>query len=146
MPNPAELIDRKTFFRRASGLLAFVVFDHRLPPGSQLQAAPSTHPDPRPDITAERVLSAEALGTSRKEKVLAAYEAARAYPQLFDGLSCACGCTGKHGSHRSLLVCYETLQPTGCMGCQEEAQLVAKLAKDGKDLTEIRQAVDKAFD
>jgi hypothetical protein len=102
------------------------------------------HPDPRPGITAERVLTAEALGSSRKGKVLSAYEAARAYPELFDGLACTCGCTGVGPMHRSLLVCYETMQPTGCIACQEEANLVAKLAKELKTLIEIREAVDKS--
>jgi hypothetical protein len=91
------------------------------------------------------VLTAEALGASPKDAVLAAYDTARTYPELFDGLACACGCTGKQNIHRSLLTCFETLQPTGCHGCQEQAQLVAKLAKDEKTLAEIRVAFDKKW-
>src|SRR4051812_27052740 len=120
-----ELMDRTTFLRRSGALLGMVVLDrssHR----PLLSARTSTHPDPRPGVNAERVLSTDALGLLPEDKVVAAYNAARKYPELFDGLSCACGCTGKHGTHRSLLVCYETRQPTSCAGCRDEAQLVAK--------------------
>jgi len=93
-----------------------------------------------------RVLTTEALGPLPYDKVVAAYDAARRYPELFDGIACGCGCTvGKHATHRSLLVCYETMQPTGCVACQDEAQLVAKLAKQGNTLAKIRAAVDKEF-
>jgi hypothetical protein len=109
-------------------------------------ASEHEHPEPRPGITSERVLSGEAIGAPRREKeVFAAYDAARTYPEIFDGLSCACGCSGKHGDHRSLLVCYETKQPTGCVSCQMEAQLVGDLAKEQKTLADIRAAVDKKF-
>jgi hypothetical protein len=125
-------------------MLGLVALDPSLPLRLSTPSRALTHPDPRPGITSERVLTADALGTSRKEKVVTAYDAARAYPELFDGLGCTCGCTGNGPMHRSLLVCYETMQPTGCIACQEEAQLVGKLAKEGKPLAEIRQAVDKS--
>ncbi|HJU89351.1 MAG TPA: PCYCGC motif-containing (lipo)protein [Gemmatimonadaceae bacterium] len=98
------------------------------------------HPEPRPGITGENVLSDEKL--PKKRGVREAYAAARAYPAIFDGLYCACRCEHSHG-HRSLLACFESDQPTGCWGCQEEAELVAKLAKQGKTLAEIRAAVDE---
>src|SRR4029079_16106173 len=130
MPITTQPIDRRAFLSRTGGVLALLAFD------SSFHARRSTsslvHPDPRPGITAEHVLTAEALGTSRKEAVLAAYDTARTYPELFDGLACACGCTGKQNIHRSLLTCFETLQPTACVGCQEQAQLVGKLAKELK--------------
>jgi hypothetical protein len=47
--------------------------------------------------------------------------------------------------HRSLLVCFETLQPTGCGSCQMEAELVARLARQDKPLADIRKAVDRKF-
>jgi hypothetical protein len=142
---PDLAIDRRTFLRSASGLLAVAALDPAPLKRAGLFASRLEHPDPRPGITAEHVLTVEALGPSRKEAVLAAYDVARTYPELFDGLACACGCTGKQNIHRSLLTCFETLQPTGCYGCQEQAQLVAKLAKEGKELAEIRQAFDKAY-
>jgi hypothetical protein len=142
---PGFAIDRRTFLRNASGLLAVAALDPVPRKGMGVFASRLEHPDPRPGITAEHVLTAEALGTSRKEAVLAAYDVARTYPELFDGLACACGCTGKQNIHRSLLTCFETLQPTGCYGCQEQAQLVAKLAKEEKTLAEIRLAFDKKW-
>jgi hypothetical protein len=141
---PERAIDRRTFLRRSSGLMAVTAFD-RIPLHARKDPSRFEHPDPRPDVTAEHVLTAEALGTLGKEKVLASYDAARTNPEIFDGLACACGCTGKHGTHRSLLSCFESLQPTGCWGCQEEAQLVAQLVKDGKSLAEIRTAIDKKW-
>ena len=80
-----------------------------------------------------------------KARVLEAYEAARTYPAIFDGIACACSCGAKRGTHRSLLVCFETTQATGCGACQEEGELVAKLAKEDKPLADIRQAVDKKY-
>ena len=97
------------------------------------------HPEPRPGITGENVLPDEKLPDKRG--VRDAYATARTYPEIFDGLYCACRCEHSHG-HRSLLACFESDQPTGCWGCQEEAELVAKLVKKGKSLAEIRAAVD----
>jgi hypothetical protein len=142
---PGLAIDRRTFLRSASGLLAVASLDPVPLKRTRLLASRLEHPDPRPGITAEHVLTAEALGSSRREAVLAAYDIARSYPELFDGLACACGCTGKQNIHRSLLTCFETLQPTGCHGCQEQAQLVATMAKDEKTLSDIRLAFDKKW-
>jgi hypothetical protein len=103
---------------------------------------PFPHPDPRPGVTAEHVLQPDQVGD--RKGVLAAYDMARANPELFDGLYCACNCHDSMG-HRSLLSCFETKQPMGCVGCQDEAELVGRLAKEGKTLTEIRLAVDKAY-
>ena len=94
MPNSTQPIDRKTFLRHAGGMLGLVALDPSLPLRLSTPNRALTHPDPRPGITSERVLTADALGTSRKEKVVTAYDAARAYPELFDGLGCTCGCTG----------------------------------------------------
>lgn len=145
MRDSATTIDRRAFLYRTGGMLALFAFDPRASARPSTHTSPLIHPDPRPGITAEHVLTAEAVGTLRKEAVLAAYETARTYPELFDGLACACGCTGKENVHRSLLTCFETLQPTGCFGCQEQAQLVAKLAKESKTLAEIRAAFDKKW-
>jgi hypothetical protein len=100
------------------------------------------HPDPRPGITAEHVLGESELGKSRR--VREAYAAARTHPEMFDGVYCACRCD-KSMNHRSLLSCFESRQAIGCMACREEAELVARMARDGKSLEEIRLAVDKEF-
>src|SRR4051812_34495510 len=103
----SERIDRATFLKQA-GMLCGVAFigAARVPHGANASASELEHPDPRPGITAERVLADDALGSHSKD-VLSAYAAARAYPEIFDGLGCGCGCTGKDAMHRSLLACYE---------------------------------------
>jgi hypothetical protein len=100
------------------------------------------HPDPRPGITGEHVLAESELGKSRR--VREAYAAARTHPEMFDGVYCACRCD-KSMNHRSLLSCFESRQAIGCMACCEEAEVVARMARDGKSLEEIRLAVDKEF-
>jgi hypothetical protein len=144
-PNP---IDRSTFLRQSASLLALVAFGRAIPAGAMVPDPGMSleHPEPRAGITAEHVLTNEAIGSPRREKdVFEAYDAARAHPAIFDGIACACGCTGNGGTHRSLLVCYETKQPTGCVSCQMEAKLVGQMAKEEKTLAEIREAVDKKF-
>ena len=117
---------------------------------------PVTHPDPRPGITSEKVLSAAAYAKevrklekddARYEKVLKkvtlAYEHAREIPEVLDGLLCFCGCDSY--GHRSLLSCYEVVQAVGCWSCKDEAELAYKLHREGKSLDEIRAAVDRKF-
>ena len=100
------------------------------------------HPDPRPGITGDLVLPEAELGERRR--VREAYAAARAHPELFDGVYCACECDKSMG-HRSLLSCFESRQAIGCMACREEGELVGRLARDGKTLEDIRLAVDEEY-
>jgi hypothetical protein len=104
---------------------------------------PFPHPEPRPGISGAGVLAAEQLPD--KKSVRAAFDAARTYPEIFDGVYCICDCA-EGMSHRSLLACFESKQPTGCWGCREQAEFIAPLAREGKTLKEIRVAVDKEFD
>jgi hypothetical protein len=145
MFEPTSAIDRATFLRQASGLLAAAFLDRSGISWLAWDKEGLEHPEPREGITGEHVLTAEALGASVKPPVLEVYDAARTYPGIFDGIACGCSCGGKRGSHRSLLVCFETTQAMGCGACQEEGELVAKLAKEEKPLAEIRQAVDKKY-
>jgi hypothetical protein len=148
MSTPHSIIGRAEFLTRIGGLLAAAVigpsdFRRVLDETAELE-----HPEPREGITGDHVLAATALGKVRDQKVVDAYEAARAFPAIFDGIACGCSCSGmnaKSGQHRSLLVCYETLQPTGCGSCQLEAATVSRLAKDGASLADIRKEVDKTF-
>src|SRR5262245_2185863 len=145
MHEQTQAMSRGAFLKRMSGLLVVAVIpsDAVLRP---LVLQPSLdHPDPRPGMTAEHVWSVEALSSIKSERVKDAYEWARTYPAIFDGIACGCGCSGRSGTHRSLLVCYETSQPTGCQACRDEAQLVARLAAKDTPLAEIRAAVDKKF-
>jgi hypothetical protein len=140
----SQSINRAEFLKRLGGLSALAVLDR-----SALGAVPTdslNHPEPRAGITSDKVLKADDLGEKPRKAVLAAYDAARQSPQIFDGLACACGCHGDATyQHRSLLVCYETRQPTGCQSCQMESAFVGKMVKAGKSLAEIRAAVDKKF-
>lgn len=105
---------------------------------------PLPHPDPRPGITGEHVLTHAQIG-KRKDVVYDAYDHARKYPEIFDGIYCTCDCSKGKAGHRSLLACYESMQPTGCMACQEEGEFVGKLAAQGKSLAEVRAEVDKEY-
>ena len=103
---------------------------------------PFPHPDPRPGITAANVVAVGDLPD--KKRVRESYDIARSYPEILDGIYCPCECS-ESLHHRSLLSCFESRQPTGCWGCQEAAEFVGPLAKQGKTLAEIREAVDKKF-
>lgn len=102
----------------------------------------TTHPDPRPDVTAERILPAAMIpGTPG---ALEAYEAARRAPQLLDGIYCHCECS-KYFGHRSLLTCFESDHGARCDICMGEAMLATALASRGNSLTQIRAAIDAQF-
>src|SRR3954468_18239520 len=103
--------------------------------GAAPRRHPFKHPEPRPGITAERVLPDARLPAD--DKVRAAFASVRGNPAIYDGIYCTCRCQKSHG-HRSLLACYETEQPTGCQGCQEEAAFVARQIAGGKALPAIR--------
>lgn len=100
------------------------------------------HPDPRPGITAERVLPASFLPEGRG--VIEAYAAARNAPQILDGLYCHCQCARNFG-HRSLLTCFESDHGSRCDICMGEATLAAELAARGSSLQQIRHAIDERF-
>ena len=137
------MVGRRAFFRGAVGLVAMIGTGQPLFASGLSRRRPGLpHPEPRPGITGESVLAESELGSKRR--VREAYEAARTHADLFDGIYCACGCD-KSMNHRSLLSCFESRQAIGCMACREEAELVARLAEDGKTLEEIRLAVDKEF-
>lgn len=144
MTNSASLT-RSEFLKKIGGLSVLAMLDRsvfRLAAGDALK-----HPEPRAGVTADKVLKVDDLGERVSRSVSAAYDAARKYPEIFDGLACACGCHGEAAyQHRSLLVCYETRQPTGCHTCQTEASFVGKMTADGKTLADIRTAVDRKFD
>lgn len=106
------------------------------------RTAAAAHPDPRPGITAERVMPDAAI--PRMPGALEAYAAARAVPGTLDGLYCHCDCS-KHAGHRSLLTCFESEHGAYCDICMGEAVLAAQLAGRGTSLQEIRAAIDARF-
>ncbi len=129
-------LSRRAAVERVVGLFAVLFLPRDLLAQSR---EPFPHPDPRPGITADHVLSAEELGSNKS--VLESYETARAHPALFDGLYCTCECKESMG-HRSLLSCFESRQAAGCWGCREQAELVARMVKKGENLEAIRRAFD----
>jgi hypothetical protein len=100
------------------------------------------HPEPRPGVTAERVLPPSMLPDTRG--VLEAYAAARKAPQVLDGLFCHCQCARNFG-HRSLLTCFESDHGSRCDICIGEATLATELAERGSTLQQIRHAIDDRF-
>lgn len=102
----------------------------------------AVHPDPRPGITAERVLAPGAF--PRTPGAAEAYAAARAAPEVLDGTYCHCDCS-KHAGHRSLLTCFESDHGAYCDICMGEAILAARLSAEGKTLDEIRRGIDRQF-
>ncbi|MGH7754352.1 MAG: PCYCGC motif-containing (lipo)protein, partial [Gemmatimonadales bacterium] len=63
------------------------------------------HPEPRSGVTAALVLPT--IAEPRTPGAGQAYAAARAVPQVLDGLYCHCQCK-EHSGHRSLLTCFES--------------------------------------
>jgi hypothetical protein len=100
------------------------------------------HPEPRPGVTAERVLPP---GTMLNTPGAAdAYAAARRAPHVLDGIHCYCECA-KHSGHRSLLTCFESDHGSQCDICMGEATLAMRLASQGSSLDDIRRAIDQRF-
>ena len=108
----------------------------------QKPADASTHPTPRPGITAAKVVP-ESL-TPRTPGASEAYAAAREAAATLDGVYCYCDCS-KHAGHRSLLTCFESEHGSYCDVCMGEAIVASGMAKQGKSLTEIRTAIDRQF-
>jgi len=100
------------------------------------------HPEPRPEVTAERVLPPSSV--PNRPGVLEAYAAARSAPQVLDGVFCYCRCARNVG-HRSLLTCFESDHGSQCDICMGESMLAARLAAQGSSLAGIRRAIDERF-
>lgn len=102
----------------------------------------TTHPTPRPGITSARVLPEAVL--PHVAGAAEAYAAARAMPQVLDGIFCHCECARNFG-HRSLLTCFESDHGSQCDICMGEAMLATQLASQGNSLDQIRTAIDAQF-
>jgi len=100
------------------------------------------HPDPRPQVTADRVLPPGLVLNT--PGALEAYAAARSAPQVLDGVHCYCECAKNFG-HRSLLTCFESDHGSQCDICISEAMLATRLAAQGHSLDDIRRAIDQQF-
>jgi len=118
----------------AAALVAVVVFTR--------PASGSIHPDPRPGITAEKILPNFAI--PKNPGALEAYAAARTAAATLDGVYCHCDCS-KHSGHRSLLTCFESDHGAFCDICMGEAMVASGMAARGQSLMEIRDAIDRQF-
>jgi uncharacterized protein with PCYCGC motif len=109
---------------------------------AQRAGGTTVHPDPRPGVTAERVVPPGMVPNTAG--AAEAYAAARRAPQVLDGVYCHCACS-KHSGHRSLLTCFESDHGSHCDICMGEATLAARLASQGSSLDDIRRAIDQRF-
>ena len=100
------------------------------------------HPEPRPGITAGRVLPPALVPNT--PGALEAYQAARRVPQVLDGLYCHCNCSKSFG-HRSLLTCFESEHGARCDICMGEAMLASQGSARGASLDQLRKAIDAQY-
>ena len=100
-------------------------------------AEKTRHPQPRPGVTAARVLPAAAVGERGRE----VYTMAARIPGLLDGLYCHCDCHERDGL-RSLLECFKSQMGATCGICQNQAVLAGEMHAKGSSLAEIRAAID----
>ena len=141
--------------RRFLAICAAVLAGALVTPGRRASASPmrcdhrrgrrlGPHPDPRPGITADKVLTREQLGVWAS--ALPAFDDVRQIPEIVDGIRCNCGCAGEPGFY-SLLSCYEGDEAMArfCPICQGQGRLAYRLHQAGKSLDEIRAAIDARF-
>lgn len=101
------------------------------------------HPDPRPDVDASHVLTADQL--SMTPDVIDLYDGIRQIPEIADGIRCQCGCADLP-DYRSLLTCFEGGgMAMYCEICQGEGRMVVRLHAAGRTLEQIREAVDARY-
>ena len=119
--------------------LAIMVAAGKTDAAPRVVATP-THPEPRPGITAANVLKSEQVDDGKAE-----FDMVREIPHIVDGIRCPCGCSDREGFY-SLLSCFEGEgMAQNCRVCRNVARLAHRLHKEGKDLKEIRAAVDEKF-
>jgi hypothetical protein len=110
--------------------------------GSPAGASRGPHPEPRPGITAARVLKAEQVEDAKLREI---FDNVREIPQVVDGIRCNCGCANLEGFY-SLLSCYEDKgMAQHCLICQGQATLAHELHAKGWSLNGIRTAIDAKF-
>lgn len=140
----ADAITRRRFAALVLFAPVLTVGATRRRPASHARQGTGPHPTPRPGITAERVLSDDQLSAA-SPSVVAAFAAARAIPQIVDGIRCHCGCADFEGYY-SLLSCYEgTAMAQHCEICQGQARMAYRLHGQGRTLDEIRSATDARY-
>lgn len=110
--------------------------------GATRDAVAAHHPEPHPHASAEHVVEPERY--AGYPRIAEVYRQAAAIPHVLDGLYCHCECS-KHANHRSLLECFESDHGANCDVCLLEAELAYRMTRDGKNLNEIRAAIDGLY-
>jgi len=106
------------------------------------QDAGATHPEPRANAHAHRVMPPERY--EEYPRIAQVYAQADEVKEILDGIYCYCECS-KHSGHYSLLECFESDHGAACDVCLSEAALAHRMAQDGKTLDQIRDAVDGLY-
>lgn len=128
-------LTRRSFLGALTAVLSSLV----LPP--RLASAGTKHPNPRPGITGEFVLTRKNL--ERTPELIPLFDSIRKIPRIADGIQCSCGCSNMSIEFYSLLSCYEKNgMAVNCGTCQKLGRLVVKLRSQRKTLDQIRAAVD----
>lgn len=102
----------------------------------------SDHPDPRPNVTNDHVVSPARYASS--PRVAETYRLVAAVPEIIDGVFCYCYCS-EHSGHRSLLDCFESDHAARCDVCLSEATIAYTMSHDGQPLSEIRREIDSRY-
>jgi hypothetical protein len=128
-------VSRRTFLGQAVALVPVISFLPRL-------SGPK-HPEPRPGITAAKVLTAAQL--SNIPQAIEYFDLVRQIPQVVDGIRCQCGCAELDGFY-SLLSCYEEGgMASYCEICEGEGRMAFRLHQEGMSLDEIRASIDARY-
>ena len=135
----SDTLNRRHFLGACSAAFAAL-----LAPSRRAWARPaSSHPSPRPGITAAKVLTRAEL--EDRPKLVGLFDSVRKIPEVVDGIRCNCNCTSPPEMY-SLLSCYEEQgMARDCIVCQGQGRLVVRLHSEGKTLDQIRAAVDAKF-
>ena len=130
---------RRDFLAGALALVPFGALGGKL----RLPRRRLAHPEPRPGITAAKVLTAEQL--ARTPVAIEYFDLVRQIPQIVDGIRCQCGCADLEGFY-SLLSCYEgDGMASYCHICEGEGRMAYRLHMAGKSLDEIRASIDARY-
>lgn len=124
----------------ALGLVLILMAGIRL--ATSARSAYAQHPEPRADVTADKVMPPERY--AGYPRIVEAYSLAAEIPHVLDGLYCYCNCA-EHSGHRSLLSCFEEDHGAGCDICMLEAELAHRMHTQGASLEAIRDAIDEAW-
>jgi hypothetical protein len=136
-------LSRRSFLGRAGGALAALIPGRLLLPRRAFHPMTGPHPQPRPGITAAKVLTKDQLADT--PDLIPVFDQVREIPEIVDGIRCQCGCSEIEGNY-SLLSCYEgDAMARHCQICQGQGRLAHRLHKDGKSLDEIRAAIDARY-